>query len=103
MARREVQAGSVFRRVLPPIPPAVGRPGVTGAAVQRDVPIRSLAASQRRLDPERVQHYVDNPSDEPVTVLHTKQFGHIIFDGHHRAAAAKRSGQKTVRADVREW
>lgn len=103
MAKRATQAGSVFRRVLPPVPAGVGRPGVTGPPVKKDVSIRSLSATQKRLDPKRVQHFVDNPSDEPVSVLRTEQFGNLVYDGHHRIAAAKRSGQKTVTADVREW
>ena len=70
---------------------------------QREVLLSSLSASQKRLDPKRVRHYIENPSDEPITVLRTEQFGNVIFDGHHRAAAAKRRGQRTVTADVRSW
>lgn len=100
---RQFRAGDVFTRILPPIPAGVGRPGLTQMNGEKDVRISTLAATQKKLHPERVKHYADNPDHDPITVLHTRQAGNLIFDGHHRAAAAKLRGEKTIRATVRGW
>ena len=99
---REFQAGAIFTRVGAPVSHAVGRPGVTTDAGEQQIKLRSLTSSQKYLDPKRVQHYVDHPSDEPITVLDVEG-QKVVYDGHHRAAAAKKLGQKTVAANVRKW
>ena len=99
---REFQAGAIFTRVGAPVPHAVGRPGVTTDVGQQQVKISSLTASQKYLDPKRVKHYVDHPSDDPITVLDVEG-QKVVYDGHHRAAAAKLNGEKTVTANVRKW
>ena len=99
---REFQAGAIFTRVGPPVPAGVGRPGMTNDEGTRQVKVSSLTASQKYLDPKRVQHYVDHPSDEPITVLDVEG-QKVVYDGHHRAAAAKKRGEKTVTANVKKW
>jgi len=99
---REFQAGAIFTRVGAPVPHAVGRPGVTTDAGEQQIKLRSLTASQKYLDPKRVQHYVNHPSDEPITVLDVEG-QKVVYDGHHRAAAAKKLGLKTITANVRRW
>jgi hypothetical protein len=98
---RAFQAGAVFSRVAPALHPMSIAPWSTTDGGQQQIKISSLRATQKALDPERVKHYLETPSDDPITVLRGRRGGPLIYDGHHRAAAAKKRGDKTITANVR--
>lgn len=78
---------------------------------ERDFPLTTpLHTGQERMYPERVQHYVDNPTSEhvgrdkmdkdyphsPPEVYHWEGKNYL-GEGHHRVAAAIRRGDKSVK------
>ncbi len=82
------------------------------AAPVEDVPIAGLKATHPSVRRERVREFVENPRAcpagkrslsgvlEDVPVVFEADGQRYIHDGHHRIAAAKLLGQKTVRARV---
>ena len=67
-----------------------------------------LRANQQTY-PEAVDYYTKNPRgsytnysvmDNPTVIKHKGE--HVVLSGHHRIAAAKRRGQKTMKVDYGE-
>lgn len=86
-----------------------------GRSVRLNLARTQLHTGQPGLFPERVQEYVDRPGlksatthsgfgsawDSPVEVY--RHEGRVfVGEGHHRIAAALKSGQKTMRARLYE-
>ncbi len=66
----------------------------------REVPLAGLRALQRTLGPESVTHFLrhpDAPADTAVMVLRFDGRDYVT-NGHHRVAAAKLRGDRTIRA-----
>jgi hypothetical protein len=59
-----------------------------------------LVDPEARLSAERVQRYVENPTQPPVVVFETTE-GLLLSDGYHRVAAARLRGEETVDAELR--
>src|SRR4051794_18200207 len=58
--------------------------------------------SAAHLDAARVRQYVEDcEQTEPVVVFQTED-GLLLVDGHHRMAAARSRGARTVTADLRD-
>lgn len=94
------RTGDVFKKVVDPLDTRLGI--YAGHSGVEDVAPGRLVATQKKLNPDRVKHYVDNPSHEPIEVMRWHERGpSYIFDGHHRAAAAKIRGDKTITTQVR--
>ena len=56
---------------------------------------------EAHLDPARVERYARTLDDLPPVVVFDTPEGLLLADGYHRLAAARRSGLKTVEAEVR--
>lgn len=80
----------------------VGRDALHAAikgSVYREVPVAQLVATQRSVNDERVKQYQSPPSPHPPIVVQ-RGGRYYIHNGHHRATAAIKSGQETLRARV---
>ena len=74
---------------------------------------RPLRASQPSMDPAAVEFYKNNPRkvypnpsnrdpwDEPPTIVRHRG-ENLVWTGHHRIAAARQRGQKTMRVNYWE-
>lgn len=68
----------------------------------RTVAIGDLTATNTKLLPHKLRFYMNGGSDwgnEPPTVVRHKGRSYLL-DGHHRTAAAKARGARTIQARV---
>ena len=96
-----VSSRQFFRKVGDALSPMSVAPWASADGGTKPVRLSTLQATQEHLDAARVQHYVDNPSSDPITVLRTGNNHTSVYDGHHRAAAAMSRGETTITAKVR--
>ena len=54
------------------------------------------------LDAERVAHYADAPAGVAPVVVYDTPEGRLLVDGYHRIAAARRRGESTIEAEIRQ-
>jgi ParB-like chromosome segregation protein Spo0J len=73
----------------------------------RELPIAELLFSPlvdptAHLDEARVARYAEELASLPPVVVFETEDGLLLADGYHRVAAARRTGAKTISADVRQ-
>lgn len=85
---------------------------MAGKPSMQDIDVKKIIPNQDHVKASRVLHYVDDPDAaktdnrkagtwrEKISVGPTGDGHFVVFDGHHRTAAAIVSGQKKVRAAV---
>ena len=67
----------------------------------RPVRLTALVPTQLGVDDRRVQEMLDKPEKHSAPIMVYKVGGQMtIFDGHHRAVAAMRRGDKTIPARI---
>lgn len=89
----EPQVGAILGMYPDEDPEAMVRPTNRRTTFSTDAP---LIPNQTHVNVEKVQHYVEHPSNKPIFVVKNPHTGDShVLDGHHRLVANRILGRPT--------